>query len=104
VVLKRDMRGKVSPRGGTGDSSSELVSAGDRSNVVGLSLSGIPFRSACVAFLGLGARRCFRGFCRVALSSRDCFSADFCRDCYRALLAVFCRSRSFDLGVGFHGS
>jgi len=41
------MRGKVSRRRGTGDSSSELVSAGERCKAFGLSPSGIPVHFAC---------------------------------------------------------
>jgi hypothetical protein len=53
------MRGKVSRRRGTGDSSSELAFAGERCKAFGLSLSGIPVHGACVVCLGLGTLHCF---------------------------------------------
>jgi len=97
VVRVRDMRGKVSRRRGTGDSSSELASAGERCKAFGLSPSGIPVRFACGEYQGLGAQHCFVAFVAsgVELEWGLC---RLCRDCYGSLLAAVCRSRGFYFG------
>lgn len=86
MVLGRDMRGKVSRRRGTGDDSSESVSARGRCKAFGLSPSGIPVHCACVVCLGLGARHCFVVLLRNGVELEE----EFCRLLSGLMLGAAC--------------